>query len=71
MVEGKNDEAVMNENSETGFDHLRIVESVDRLIYISDTDREEGHQSPTIQYTIYFKIYLRIPIDLLDQEVKT
>jgi len=42
MVEGKNDKAVTNENSETGFGSLRIVKGVDRLIYISDTDIEEG-----------------------------
>jgi len=34
----------MYKNSETGFDRLRIVKGVDRLIYISDTDLEEGHQ---------------------------
>jgi len=43
MVEGKDDEAVMNVNSETGFGSLRIVKRVDRLIYISYTDMEEGH----------------------------
>jgi hypothetical protein len=44
MVEGKDDEAVTYVNSETGSDSLRIVKSVNRLIYISDTDMEEGHQ---------------------------
>jgi len=43
MVEGKDDEAVMYVNSETGFDSLTIVKGVDRLIYISNTDMEEGH----------------------------
>ena len=33
MVEGKNDYAVTYVNSETGFDSLRIVKGVDRLIY--------------------------------------
>jgi len=42
MVEGKDDKIVMNENSEIGFGSLRIVQDVDRLIYISDTDIEEG-----------------------------
>jgi len=44
MVEGNDDEAVTNLNSETGFGSLRIVKGVDRLIYISNTDMEEGHQ---------------------------
>jgi len=70
MVKGKNDEAVMNDNSKTGCDSLRIVKGVDRLIYISDTDMEDGPRYPTIEYTIYIMIYLRIPIDLLDLEVK-
>ena len=42
MVDGKDDEAVMNVKSETGFDSPRIVKGVDRLIYISDTDMKEG-----------------------------
>jgi len=33
MVEGKDDEAVMNVNSKTGFDSLRIIKDVDRLLY--------------------------------------
>jgi len=44
MVEGRMTKAVVNENSKTGFDSLRIVKGVDRLIYISDTDMEEGHR---------------------------
>jgi len=44
LVEGKDDTAVTYENSKTGFGSLRIVEGVDRLIYISDTDMEEGHR---------------------------
>jgi len=44
MVEGKNDNAVMYVNSETGFGSLRIVKSEDHLIYISDTNMEEGHR---------------------------
>jgi len=44
MVEGKDDKAVMYANSETGFDSLRIVKGEDDLIYISDTDMEEGHR---------------------------
>jgi len=44
MVEGRMTKAVANENSKTGFGSLRIVKGVDRLIYISDTDMEEGHQ---------------------------
>jgi len=43
MVEGKDDGAVTNVNSETGFGSLRIVKGVDRLIYISCTNMEEGH----------------------------
>jgi len=44
MVEGKDDEAVTYVNSETGFGNLRIVKRVYRLIYINDTDMEEGHR---------------------------
>jgi hypothetical protein len=36
--------AVTYENTETSFGSLTIVKGVDRLIYISDTDMEEGHQ---------------------------
>jgi len=44
MVEGKNDEVVTHVNSEIGFDSFRIVKGVDRLVYISETDMEEGHR---------------------------
>jgi len=44
MVERKDDMAVTYVKSETGSGSLRIVKGVDRLIYISDTDMEEGHQ---------------------------
>jgi hypothetical protein len=44
MVEGKDDRAVTYENSETGFSSRRIVKCVDRLVYISDTKIDEGHQ---------------------------
>jgi hypothetical protein len=47
------------ENSETGFGSLRIVNGVDRLIYISDTDMEEGHRLHSIEYTIYIQIIYR------------
>jgi len=70
MVEGKDDEAVTYVNSKTGFGSLRIVKGVDRLIYISDTDMEEGYRYHTIEHTIYIKIYLWIPIDLLNLDVK-
>jgi hypothetical protein len=43
MVEGKDAKAVTYANSEKGFGSFRIVKGVDRLIYISDTDMEEGH----------------------------
>jgi len=43
MVESKDDKRSTYENSETGFGSLRIVEAVDRLIYISNTNMEEGH----------------------------
>jgi hypothetical protein len=70
MVEGKDDQDVTYVNSWTGYHSLKIVKSVDNLIYISDTDMEEGHWYPTIEHTIYNKIYLRNPIDFLDLEVK-
>jgi len=44
MVEGKDDKAVTYVNTETGFGSLRIVKGVDRLIYISNTNMEEGHR---------------------------
>jgi hypothetical protein len=43
VIHGKDDKAVTYVNSETGFGSLRIVKGVHRLIYISDTDMEEGH----------------------------
>jgi len=70
MVKIKDDKAVTYVNSETGLGRLRIVKDVDRLIYICDTDMEEGHRSHSIEYTIYLQIYLQIPIDLLDLAVK-
>jgi hypothetical protein len=62
--------AVTYDNSETGFCSLRIVMGVGRLIYITDTDLEEGHRQHFIEHTIFCKLYLRVPIDLLDLEVK-
>jgi hypothetical protein len=70
MVDGKDYKAVTYVNSETGFGNLSIVQGVDRLIYIMDTDMKEGHQKPTIEHTIYIQSYQQIPIDLLDLEVK-
>jgi len=57
-------------NSETGFGSFRIVQGVDRLIYISDADMEEGHRGLTIEHSIYIEIHLRIPLDLVDLEVE-
>jgi len=37
-------QAVMYENSEMGFGSLRIVNGVEGLRCISDTDMEEGHR---------------------------
>ena len=70
MEETKNEEAVTYVNSEAGFGSPRIVQGVDCLIYISDTDMEERRQQPTIKNTTYIKIDLRIHIQLLDPEVK-
>jgi len=44
MVEGNDVQSGMYVNSETGFASRRIVKGVDRLLYISDTDMEEGHR---------------------------
>jgi len=44
MVEAEDDKAVMYGNSETGFGSLRIVEGVNCLRYIYNTDMEEGHR---------------------------
>jgi hypothetical protein len=43
MIEGRDDEAVMYVNFKTDFNGFRIVKDVDLLLYISDTDIEEGH----------------------------
>jgi len=43
MVVDKDDKAVRYVNPEIGFGSLRIVKCVDRLIYIIDTNMEEGH----------------------------
>jgi hypothetical protein len=43
MAEGKDYEAVTYVNSETDSYSLRIVNGVQPLIFISDTDMEEGH----------------------------
>jgi len=43
MVECRDDMAVTYVKSEAGLGSLRIVKGVDSLIYISDTDMEEGH----------------------------
>jgi len=42
MVEGKNYKAVINENSEMGYNSPSIVKGVDDLIYIGNTDQEEA-----------------------------
>jgi hypothetical protein len=44
MVEGKDDEAYTYVNCETGFGNLTILIGLDHLIYISDSDIDEGHQ---------------------------
>jgi len=44
MVEVKDEDAVTYVNSETGFGSFRIIKGVDCLIYISNTDIDEGHQ---------------------------
>jgi hypothetical protein len=71
MVECEDDKEVTYLNSETGFGSLRIVNGVDRMIYISDTNIQERHRSHTNEHTICSQIYLQIPIDPLDLEVKT
>jgi hypothetical protein len=43
MVEGKKYKVVAYMNCNAGVGSLRIVKSVDRLIYISDTNMEERH----------------------------
>jgi len=70
MVDDKDDQLLTYTNSKSGLGILRIVEGVNRVIYISDTEKEEGHHKPTIEYTIYIKLSLLIPIDFLNLEVK-
>jgi len=57
MVEGKDDEEVTYVNFEMGFGSVRIVKGVDRLIYISDTDMEEGHRPHSIEQSKFRFIY--------------
>jgi len=70
MVEARMTKAVANENSKTCFGSLRIVKGVDRLIYIRILTWRKEIDNNSIKHTIYVQIYLRIPIDLLDLEVK-
>jgi len=71
MVEAKDEDAVTYVNSKTGFGSLQIVKGVDCVIYLNDSEMEEGHQKITnTERTIYFEISHRRPIDLLDQEVE-
>jgi len=51
MVEGKDDTALMYVTTETGFGSFRIVNSVDHLIYISNTNMEEEHWYHFIKHT--------------------
>jgi hypothetical protein len=44
---------------ETGFGSLRIVKGADRLIYISNTNMEEGHRYCSMEHTIYIQIIYR------------
>jgi len=44
MVDDQDDKVVPYETSKTGFGSLRIVHSVDCLIYISHTNMQEGHR---------------------------
>jgi len=53
MVESKDDKAVTYVNSATAFGSHRIVEDVDRVMYISNTNMEERHQWHSIEFTIY------------------
>jgi hypothetical protein len=43
MVESKDDNTVTYENSEIGFGSHRIVKGVNDLMYIRETDMEQGH----------------------------
>jgi hypothetical protein len=43
MVEGKDHKAVTYVNFHTLFGSLKIVQGVDRLLYISYTNKKEGH----------------------------
>jgi hypothetical protein len=45
----------LNVNSETSFGSHWIVQNVDCLIYISDTDMEEEHRQHSIDHGIYIK----------------
>jgi hypothetical protein len=58
-------------NTEPGFGSLTIVKGVERLISISHTDIEEGHQQHSIEHIIFTKLCQQIPIELLDMEVKS
>ena len=44
MFKGKDDKAITYVSSETDFGSLSMVEGLDRLINIIDTDMKEGHR---------------------------
>jgi len=70
MVEGKVDNAVVYVNSETDFGRLWIgrmfIVRYKSAILIWKRDIDDR----SIEYTIHFKIYLQILIDLCDLVVK-
>jgi len=53
MAQGNDEKAVMYVNSETGFVSHRIVKGVDRLIYISDTEREKRHRKTFLSNNLH------------------
>lgn len=57
-------------NSKIGCGSVTIVQGVDHLICIGDTDIIEGHRYHTTECTINIKMYLQMPIDHLDLDIE-
>jgi hypothetical protein len=63
------DTTVTNEIAETDCASLTIVEGVNFLIYLCDSNLEDGHQQSTINATIIIQVHVPTHIDHLDIEV--
>jgi len=53
IVEGMADKAVTYVSCKTGFRSLRIANSMNCLIYISNTDMEGGHRLSAVEFNLH------------------